>query len=87
MSYRWVGQKDAEVSLAFQEETARMIEKNNRGFGWTNGPPILGSGKGELPIDAAHIGGRIFGEDAFIMPSEEEKEDDDMAEIFGFEPE
>lgn len=83
MSNRWVGQKDAEVSLAFQEETARLIERNNRGFGWTNGPPILGQGKGELPVDAAHIGGRIFGEDAFM--SLEEEGEDDMAEIFGFE--
>ena len=87
MSNRWVGQKENELSPAFREETARLIERNNRGFGWRDGPPVVGRGEGELPIDAAHIGGKIFGEDAFTRFDDEERgeAEDDMAGLFDFD--
>lgn len=72
MSTRWSGQKEANSRDLNQEDIAREIQKNNAGFGWRNGPPILGDGEGELPLEQAHIGGRIFGEEIFasVMASE-----------------
>lgn len=65
MSNRWSGQKEANNRELNQEEIIRQIQKNNAGFGWRDGPPILGDGDGELPLEQAHIGGRIFGEEIF----------------------
>eukprot|EP00903_Cladosiphon_okamuranus_P007120 g6918.t1 len=72
MSTRWSGQKEANSRDLNKEDIAREIRKNNAGFGWRNGPPILGDGEGELPLEKAHIGGRIFGEEIFasVMASE-----------------
>lgn len=64
---RWSGQKEAADSdkKLNRDEITREIQRNNAGFGWREGPPILGDGEGELPLEKAHIGGRIFGEDIF----------------------
>lgn len=59
-----------------------MLEKNSMGFNWKNGPPVLGDGEGEMPFSAAHISGRIFGEDLFTSLAEPEDEDEDVEEDF-----
>ena len=72
-SHRWSGQKDSETRDFAQEEIDRVVEKNNAGFGWRDGPPTLGDGEGELPLGMAHISGRIFGEDIFASVAGEEE--------------
>ncbi|CAM9218855.1 unnamed protein product [Ectocarpus sp. 13 AM-2016] len=90
---RWTGQKEANSRELNQEDIAREIQKNNAGFGWREGPPILGDGEGELPLEQAHIGGRIFGEEIFASGYAdsqhpggwEEGEDEDGDEGFFFD--
>lgn len=89
VSNRWTGQKEANNRELNQEDIAREIQKNNAGFGWRDGPPILGDGEGELPLEQAHIGGRIFGEEIFASAmaaqgadGEDEDEDEDDGFFF-----
>lgn len=91
VSNRWSGQKEANNRDLNREDVARELQKNNAGFGWRDGPPILGDGDDEMPIEQAHIGGRIFGEEifasVFAAQSDEEEEDgdggdDDEADFF-----
>lgn len=82
MSNRWSGQTEQSISEAERVEMASVIETNNKGFGWKNGPPVVGDGEGELPVDVAHISGRIFGEDAFAALAGEEEGEEDVAGFF-----
>lgn len=79
MSTRWSGQKEANSRGLNKEDIAREIQKNNAGFGWRDGPPILGDGEGELPLEQAHIGGRIFGDEliASVMAAAQANDEDD----------
>lgn len=83
-SHRWSGQKDSEIRDLAQVESDMVVEKNNAGFGWKDGPPILGDGEGELPLGMAHISGRIFGEDIFASVSAEEEGEEDEEGAFAF---
>lgn len=84
-SHRWSGQKDSETRELAQEESDRLVEKNNAGFGWRDGPPTLGDGEGELPLGMAHISGRIFGEDIFALVSGEEEGEEEEDALFAFD--
>lgn len=74
---RWSGQREANNRELNQEEVAREIQKNNAGFGWRDGPPILGDGEDELPLEQAHIGGRIFGEEIFASAMAAQERDEE----------
>lgn len=86
VSNRWAGQKEANNRELNREEIEREVQKNNAGFGWRDGPPILGDGEGELPLEQAHIGGRIFGEEIFAsaLAAQADGEDDDDEDGAGF---
>lgn len=89
MSNRWSGQKESNDGEMNQEDIAREVQKHNAGFGWREGPPILGDGEDELPLEQAHIGGRIFGEETFAsafaaVQARAEGEEDDDGDEAGF---
>lgn len=79
MSTRWSGQRELESREADRAESDRLIESNNRGFGWKNGPPVVGDREGEIPIGMAHITGRIFAEDAFTSIQEDDYDEDESS--------
>lgn len=58
-------------------------ENNPLGYGWKDGPPVVGRGEGEIPPELAHISGRIFAEDVFMLAGQ----GDDGDDLFDFDGE
>ncbi|CAM9311200.1 unnamed protein product [Choristocarpus tenellus] len=61
MSNRWSGMqklKESEKKHDYLTDYHRWGREE-----WRNGPPVIGPGEGQIPLEDAHISGHIFGED------------------------